>query len=164
MFEKVLVPLDGSQFSGRALPYAIEIAKRFGGEVILFQVVKQIPVVVPTAGGDAMAGPVATKMLIESAEVQNRRDVDRANRYLRKQLKKVVAQDVSGSYKTVIGEPAETIIDFCHKKAIDLVVMTTSGKSGLKRTLLGSVADKVIREPGIPVLAIRPKRRKTKKK
>jgi nucleotide-binding universal stress UspA family protein len=56
----------------------------------------------------------------------------------------------------VVGEPAEAIIEFCQKEAISLVIMTTTGKSGLKRALLGSVTDRVIREPGFPVFAIRP--------
>jgi nucleotide-binding universal stress UspA family protein len=68
-----------------------------------------------------------------------------------------------GSYFTVLGEPAKAIIKFCQEESVDLVVMTTSGKSGLKRAFLGSVADEVIREPGIPMLAIRPMRRGKKK-
>jgi nucleotide-binding universal stress UspA family protein len=56
------------------------------------------------------------------------------------------------------------IIRFYREKSVDLVVMITCGKSGLKRAFLGSLADEAIREPSIPALAIRPRRQRTKKK
>jgi nucleotide-binding universal stress UspA family protein len=163
MFERILVPLDGSRFSGRALPYTIEIAKCFGAEVLLLKVVRQTPLVAPT-GGSVMASPAATQMLIESAKAQDRRNIGKANRYLRAKSRELAAHGVGGSYHAVLGEPAKAIITFCQKQAVDLVVMTTSGKSGLRRAFLGSVADRVIREPGTPVLAIRPQRRREKDK
>jgi len=55
-----------------------------------------------------------------------------------------------------IGNPAQSIMQFSKKKNIDLIVMTTHGKSGLKRAVMGSIADVVIRESGKPVLVIRP--------
>lgn len=162
MFEKVLIPLDGSRFSGRALPYAIEIAKRFGGKVILLQVVHPTPVTVPTAGGDAMVSSATIQAIEQSAKAQDKRNIAHANRYLSSKLQEVNTTGASGTYHVVLGEPANAIISFCQKESVDLVVMTTSGKSGLKRAILGSVADEVIREPGIPVLAIRPERRRKK--
>jgi nucleotide-binding universal stress UspA family protein len=55
MFKKILVPLDGSRFSGRALIYASEIAKRFGGELMLFQAVSPTSVVTLSGGGAAQS-------------------------------------------------------------------------------------------------------------
>ncbi|MDD5287585.1 MAG: universal stress protein [Dehalococcoidales bacterium] len=163
MFDRILVPLDGSQFSGRALPYAMEIAKRFGGEVMLFQVVNPTPLVMSSAGNDAMLSPTATELVIESAREQDKRNIAKAKRYLTIKLREVKARGVSGTYHAVLGDPAKAIIRFCQKESVDLVVMTTSGKSGLKRAFLGSVTDKVVREPGIPVLAVRPKSHRAKK-
>lgn len=165
MFKKVLVPLDGSLFSNRALPYAIDIAKRFNAEVVLLQVVRETPMISPAVSSEAtaMASPEATQIIVESAKQQDKRKIGRAKRYLRTKLKQVTAHGINATYQAMLGEPAKTIIKFSKKESIDLVVMTTSGKSGLKRAFLGSVADEVIREPGIPVLAIRPKRRIKKK-
>ena len=161
MFNRVLVPLDGSRYSARALPYALEIAKRFSSEVMLLQVIHPAPVNIPTVAGDAMINTQAIEAVERSAQAQDRRDVAKAGRYLRTRTEKM--QGIRSSFHVELGEPAETIIKFSRKEAVDLVVMTTSGKSGLKRAFLGSVADKVIREPGIPVLAVRPGKRPSKK-
>ena len=61
-----------------------------------------------------------------------------------------------------MGTPAKSIIEFCQKEGVDLVVMTTHGRNGLKRAFVGSIADEVIRESGVPVLVIRPQRRRKK--
>jgi len=55
-----------------------------------------------------------------------------------------------------MGDIARSIIEFIEKENTDLVVMTTHGKSGLRRAVMGSIADVVIRESGKPVLVIRP--------
>lgn len=158
MFERILVPLDGSRFSGRALTYAIEIAKRFNSEVSL------IEVVTPTTPEQVTSlSAEATQIAKEAAQSQDRRHIERAKRYLSKKLQEVTAHGARGSYHTVLGDPAKTIIGFCQKESVGLVIMTTSGKGRLKRAILGSVADEVVRESGIPVLAIRPKKRRTQK-
>jgi nucleotide-binding universal stress UspA family protein len=119
MFEKILVPLNGSGFSNRTLPYAIEIARRFSGKIILFEVVSPTPAVMAAAGS-----PHATQMVVESAKTQEERNLARSKRFPGKTLKESI---------------------------------------GLKRSFMGSVADEVVRKPGIPVLAIRPDRRIAKK-
>ncbi|HEY92485.1 MAG TPA: universal stress protein [Dehalococcoidia bacterium] len=60
------------------------------------------------------------------------------------------------SYDVVIGDPAQSIMEFDKKERMDLIVMSTHGKSGLKRAIMGRVADAVIRDSGKPVLVIRP--------
>jgi nucleotide-binding universal stress UspA family protein len=158
MFRRILVPLDGSQFSERALPYAIEIARNFDAELMLLKVIRQTPIITsiaPTESG-VLASSDTTQIIVETAKQRDERNMDVAHRYLRKEMKKVTVKNINGTYHVVLGDPAKSITKFCQEKSIDLVVMTTSGKSGLKRAFLGSVADVVIREPGIPVLAIRP--------
>jgi nucleotide-binding universal stress UspA family protein len=70
------------------------------------------------------------------------------------------SQGIEGSYNVAVGNPARSIMKFSKRGHIDLVVMTTHGKSGLKRAIMGSVADAVIRESGKPVLVIRPQSRR----
>jgi nucleotide-binding universal stress UspA family protein len=158
MFERIVVPLDGSRFSASALSYAIEIAKQFGSEVTLIHVVTPTS---PTlwASPTGMSSPEVTELAIESAQLRDKENVQRARRYLKRKLRQVAAQGVKTTFHVSIGSPAISIIEFCEKEKVDLVVMTTSGRSGIKRAILGSVADEVIREPGIPVLAIRPRKR-----
>ncbi len=159
MFEKILIPLDGSRFSTKALPYAIEIARKFNSEVTLLQVVQPGRVMIPVEGPQTIPSPAMVELSIESEKRLNRKNISRAERYLRQKTKDLNKQGISATTRTLLGQPAETIIEYCRKEKIKLVVMTTSGKSGIKRAILGSVADRVIREPGIPVLVIHPEKR-----
>jgi nucleotide-binding universal stress UspA family protein len=167
MFERILVPLDGSQFSARALPYASEVAKRFHAEVILLQMVQMEPIVPALAPTGAMGvpntSPAAMQMMVDAARKQDKKNAAKAKRYLRGKIRDLQKQELKSSYSVMIGDAAQGIIDFCQQESVGLVVMTTTGKSGLKRAFLGSVADRVIREPGLPVLVIRPEKRPRKR-
>jgi len=156
MFERILVPLDGSGFSARALPYAVEIARRFGAELFLLQVVP--PTAPPTAIRSAAGqSRIAVEKALQQAHDDEKRNMTRARRYLREKLREVTAHGVKGSYHIEVGSPAESILEFCKKESVGLVVMTTHGRGGFKRAILGSVADKLIRDPSFPVLAVRPR-------
>ena len=157
MFERILVPLDGSRFSAQALDYAIEIAKRFSSETILIRVVIQA-----TYEDVISLSAEADKISKEGAQLRDKRNVEQAKRYLSAQLQQLTAQGVKGSTHVVVGNPPKLIIQFCKKENVDLAVMTTHGKSGIKRAVLGSVADELIREPGLPILAIRPSKQNRK--
>jgi nucleotide-binding universal stress UspA family protein len=161
MFKLILVPLDGSRFSSRALTYGIDIAQRFGAKLILMQAIPAATLAMPAAEAVGPS-PAATEILVEEARKQDKRNIASAKRYLTRKLKEVDSHGVSNSYRIVIGDPAYTIMSLCKKEHIDLVVMTTHGKSGFKRAILGSVADEVIRGSKIPVLVIRPPARKRK--
>ena len=152
MFKRILVPLDGSRLSGRALPYATEMVRCFGGEIILLRVV-------PSSKMSPME-TYALPEVIENAEKEtkekNNRNLAVARRYLRRNLKQILSQGIKGSQYAIMGTPAQSIIAFSHKTGIDLIVMTTHGRGGVKRTLLGSVSDEIVRESRLPVLTIRP--------
>lgn len=163
MFKKILVPLDGSRLSAKALPYAIEVAKQFKSEVILMQVVTPATPVVPISSEMGMVtSPLATQTAVQIAQAEDKRNALRAQRYLKAKMRQVTNNGIEASYHISIGSPAKSILDYCRKNKVDLVVMTTSGRSGLKRAILGSVADKVIRDPRYPVLVIRPQARRKK--
>jgi nucleotide-binding universal stress UspA family protein len=155
MFKRILVPLDGSRFALRAFGYAIEVAQRFESEVILMQVVKhKMPVT--TTGGPDIAGAMGAEIAMEAALMEAKRNTTRAKRYLSRKARRIASQDITQSYNVEVGDPAQCIISFSQKEHIDLIVMSTHGKSGLKRAIMGSVADAVIRESGKPVLVISP--------
>lgn len=155
MFKKILVPLDGSRFGIKALPYAIEIAKRFDSELVLMQVV------FPTIPGHVMSLNVeATEIAKKAAQKQDTRYINNAKRYLGGKIRNIKSHGIKSSYNVIMGDPTRSIISFIKKEHIDLVVMTTHGKSGFKRAVMGSVADAVIRESQKPVLVIRAKKNK----
>ena len=160
MFKRLLVPLDGSRFGSRALKYANEIAQRFSAQVLLLQVVRPAtPVAATTGVTPGIESPITVEMTMQAALQEDKRNVARAKRYLSQKFRGMRSQGIKGSYHVVVGDPAQSIMVFAQKEHIDLVVMTTHGKSGLKRAIMGSVADAVIRESGKPVLVVRPKKR-----
>jgi len=93
---------------------------------------------------------------VQAALEADKRNAARAKRYLRDKVRSIRSRHTKASYQVAIGDPAQSIMEFSKKGKIDLVVMTTHGKSGLKRAIMGSIADVVIRESGKPVLVIRP--------
>lgn len=154
MFKRILVPLDGSQPGEQAIPYAIEMAKRFDAEVALLRVA---PITrLTSAELSGQGNPLETELLISQARRRDKLRETKAGQYIQGKLGEIQAQGVSGSSQIAAGDPSKAILDFCRKENIDLVVMTTSGKGGIRRALVGSVADTLIRETRIPVLVVRP--------
>jgi nucleotide-binding universal stress UspA family protein len=155
MFKRILVPLDGSRFASRALPYAVEVAQRFSTEVVLIQVIRPATAVIdaPTPIG---VGPAGSEIAVQVALEADRRNAARARRYLSRKVRAMKSRHIRTSYHVLKGDIARSIIGFSEKENVDLVVMTTHGKSGLRRVVMGSVADVVIRESRKPVLVIRP--------
>jgi nucleotide-binding universal stress UspA family protein len=155
MFKRLLVPLDGSRFASRALRYAAEVAQRFSAEVILIQVINPATSVID-AGAPVGVSPVGSEIAVQAALEADKRNVARAKRYLSGKVRAIRTRHIQSSYRVLMGDTAHSIIEFSEKENIDLVVMTTHGRSGLKRAVMGSIADVVIRESGKPVLVIRP--------
>jgi nucleotide-binding universal stress UspA family protein len=161
MFKRILVPLDGSRFASRALRYAAEVAQRFGAEIVLIQVIKPATSVID-AGAPVGVSVAGSEIAVQAALEADKRNAARARRYLSGKVRAIRSRHIQSSYRVPIGDVAHSIIEFSEKQSIDLVVMTTHGKSGLRRAVMGSVADLVIRESGKPVLVIRPQRRSRK--
>jgi nucleotide-binding universal stress UspA family protein len=156
MLRRILVPLDGSCASEQALPYAVELAKKFDAEMLLLRVVRPSYPVSPVGpSGTGIVSPHTNELIVKSARQEESEALTGADRYLRKQAQQLTRLDIACTHEVMLGKPAESIIEFCEKESIDLVVMATSGKGGLKRAILGSVADKVARASGFPVLLVR---------
>ena len=159
MFKRILVPLDGSRLSLRALPYATEIVRCFNSEIILLRVVPLSPM--PPIGTYTLP-EVIEKAEKETAE-KNNRNLASARKYLQRNLKRIVPKGIKGSQHAIAGTPAKSIIELSQRKNVDLIVMTTHGRQGINRALLGSVSDEVVRESRLPVLTIRPQKGQMKK-
>ncbi len=155
MFSRIVVPLDGSPLSEKALPYAMEMARRFGSDVLLIQAISSV---FPEARERPENSPPVSKLdvLVKQAHGQDQRLKSAAEQYLASKVRDLEAGKVKGSYHVFVSTPFHTMMDYCVENGIDLVVMTTHGVGGLKRAIIGSTADKVVRESRIPVLLIRP--------
>lgn len=159
---KILVPIDGSECSNMAIEKASELAKLHDSDIILLHVddaEKEKPVVAasqtgPVPGvnnpGGAGAGPVAV-----STNPANPEDSERAKKILASAKSKLIAQEDKVTTLTMHGNPADVILSYAKQSDIDLIVMGSSSKSGLKRLLLGSVADKVAKNAEQSVYIIR---------
>lgn len=164
MFKRILVPLDGSRVSGQALSYAVDIAKRYQSELIIVRVVSPATVVPSSTATEIGIDPAAARIAVQSARIQDRANVERIRRYLRQKLRNLSAKGVEGTYHVAVGEPGKSIVWHSAEAKADLIVMMTSGKGGLKRAILGSVADEVVRKAGVPVLLLPKQRRRKRKK
>lgn len=155
MFTKILVPLDGSKRAESALPVAARIAKAIGGSIVLMRVV-----LIPSdysryMGVDPMAASYALSVEIPSAQEVIDSEVDAAKSYLRKIATSDVLTGITTETKVVVGPVAQSIISTVQSFGIDLITMCSHGYSGLKRWMIGSVAQKVAHHSPVPVLVLR---------
>lgn len=160
MYTRIVVPLDGSRFSTRALKYASDLASRYQASLLLVQVVQPVRVI-PPVDPTGLTNPAATSLTFEQASRQDSLNLARARRYLSRKARQMKALGVATAYQALEGDPADTIMKTARREKADLIIMATHGRSGFKRAILGSVADKVIRESGEPVLVVRPYRRRS---
>jgi nucleotide-binding universal stress UspA family protein len=145
MFERILVPLDGSELAETALPSAGVLAQKFQAELILVQVLQLIPEFV----GDPYSGIVFHEQV-----VQDRQLAEAYLNGLRRQLYELGAWPI----RTVTLEAhsvANTITKLACDKSVDLIVMSTHGRSGLSRLVHGSVAGQMLHDALCPVLLIK---------
>lgn len=141
MFEKILVPLDGSKMAEFALNHACTLKPR---ELILLRV--PLPQPVPL---DALAG---------YSWMPNDKTLDGAHEEATDYLNGVVDQlKMPCPARTMVcsGDEASVIVDSAENEAVDLIVMSTHGYSGLTRWILGSITERVLCEAACPVLTVR---------
>jgi nucleotide-binding universal stress UspA family protein len=156
MFKKVLVPLDGSEHSLKALEFAVQIAKKFGGKITLIHVYSVIdrPIIVPEPTTLTPAGfPVMT-----SAEISKVVEAARkaANRILADGEQKAKAEEVEVEKILIEGHTVQEIVRTAKEGTFDLIVIGARGISKIRELLLGSVTDGVIHHASCPVLVIKP--------
>jgi nucleotide-binding universal stress UspA family protein len=147
IIESVIVPLDGSELAESVLPAAVELAKRLDAEVVLFRAYN-IPYGAYSTG-DGFYDPVNLDLLLASVK-------DEATEYLARktdELKRSGLAKVSFTAKE--GFSADEIISFSRATPNSMITMGTHGRSGIKRVVLGSVTETVVRHADDPVLVLR---------
>ena len=141
---RVVVPLDGSPAAERALPVAMDLADDLG---IRIHLVRAIDAASPRAV--VRVGPAPASAY--AAAVEEARST--ATAYLEEQAKRVRARDISVTTEVREGAPAAELNALTRPG--DIIVMTTHGRTGIGRWLLGSVTERVVREAPVPVLVVR---------
>ncbi len=143
MYRTMLVPLDGSMLAEEVLPYANELAIRLGLELILLHVCEP----------KQSESKFMCKAYIEgAAEIIKKQPMVFQTKERGTQLKEKV---IEARTEVVEGNPAEEIVDYASENKADLILMATHGRSGIRRWVLGSTVDRVLRASEVPVWLIR---------
>lgn len=142
----VVVPLDGSAVAEAALPGVVDLAKKLDLEVVLFGAYR-----VPYgaySGADGYYG-INFEELTAAVKAET-------TEYLQKKTNELKAAGIAKvSYETSEGPAADEIIKFAKSKPASLIAMSSHGRSGVQRWVLGSVTETVVRHSGNPVLVLR---------
>jgi nucleotide-binding universal stress UspA family protein len=131
MFDKILLPLDGSQMAEAAIPYVRDLAARLGSDIFLVHVC-----------------PPEHQQYVHMHQIYMNSLVEGMKAFLKNPKTKIEAE-------VVVGDPLKTLFDYSRLKNINLIALTTHGSQGFKPWTLGDVADKIVRGSGIPTLLIR---------
>jgi nucleotide-binding universal stress UspA family protein len=143
--KKILVTTDMSDYSLAAMGYASSFGLLYSSKLYLLYVA-DMPPVVPVIQG------------VDFDDSLNRRTTEEG---IKKELEEFVSKRMNPDIKVTplvrTGVPAEEIRRFAEEEGIDLIVMATHGRTGLKHIVMGSVAEKVVRISSIPVLTVKPR-------
>lgn len=159
---KVLVPLDGSQFSRQVLPYVRSLLDPAAYAVMLLRV---------ASTPEGLTSPPPRPLALDGW-LMGRGDTDRAHPIFQSQVWDGLKAELRGNLEpqvnllaqagftvtTIVrfGDAAEEIIDVAEDEDVAMVVMATHGRSGLERLVMGSVAEAVLRHLHVPVMMVRP--------
>ena len=155
VYQKILVPLDGSELAERSLKHALAIAGETKlAQIILLTVVGPITLGLffPAEGFDCGGGVMAGDLLDELRKEQE----EKAKKYLNTIITRLSGKDYKLYPIIIIGRSSNEIVRFADSNNIDLIIMSTHGRSGIGRWVMGSVTDSVLHSSRVPVLVIPP--------
>ena len=143
MITRILIPFDFSENSLLALPFALDLAKRYEAELLLVHVVDPFYYVAAYAGPDPVRGAEILRAEVRSAG----NELIKLAEPLRQQGAKC---------RTLVKEGTAyiEIVNVARDEHVDMIVMATHGRTGVSRLLIGSVAEKVVRTSECPVLTV----------
>jgi len=141
---KILVPIDGSECSLNAAKYAIKVAKDENADLFCIHVIASVPY------GYA-SSPPAIDQYFKDIEEKAQSWFDKVRDLAKNEGIPELKTETFADVKSVIG----SIIDYATSRDVDLIVIGTRGRTGLKRFLMGSVANGVVQHAHCPVLLVR---------
>ena len=145
MYNKILVPLDGSPEAECVIPHLETIAKTGVEDIELISVVE--PIEIPTRGRIALSEDDLKQITLELKS--------ETHKYLDQVAKRLTRAGIKVHPIILTGKPAESLIHYIDSNDIDLVIMATHGRSGITRLFWGSIAEKVLRSVNVPVLLVK---------
>ena len=142
----ILLPTDFSECGNFALSYATSMARKFGASIIFLHVIEPI---VPSVGYSGMTEPLPIADISDQLE-------DSAERELPKFADCEDCAGLEVEEMIVHGEAASEIVRVAKDREVDLIVVSSHGRTGLGRILFGSTAEAVVRHASCPVLVVKP--------
>jgi universal stress protein A len=142
--KKILVPVDFSECSNKAVQYAEAMAKQFNAELLLLHVVEEY---LPTS---ELVLVDTTAMLQELCDTA-KRDI--------KKIQEQIGPGVEANIELRSGAPYNEIVRAAKQLDIDLIIMATHGRTGFVHTFMGSTTERVVRHAACPVLVVRERQR-----
>lgn len=146
MFKKIMVPLDGSSFAEEALPYARGLAEYARATILLARVDEGHE---PPPGVFVPATAIPEVFQLSAGE------------YLEQQAARLTMGGLAVQTIVLEGRVPDALLRCARDENVDLIVMSTHGRTGLSRLLMGSVAEQIVHGAPCPVLLIRPQARST---
>ena len=143
----ILLPTDFSECGNYALSYATSLARKFGASIICVHVIEPI---VPTVGYSGMTEPLPIADISDQIE-------DSAERELPKFAECEECAGLDVEELIVHGDAASEIVRVARERLVDLIVISSHGRTGLGRILFGSTAEAVVRHASCPVLVVKPR-------
>ncbi len=144
MFSRILVAVDGSPFSERALKCAVDLAKKYTAKLIIVHVVlRRFYAVTPSE-----AGVLATTVFVKEMEAEGKEIISKAETYAK-------TQGADYECRLLQGVPAEEIVKTSRSENVDLIVIGSRGLTEVRAFLLGSVSDKVSHHAKCPTLIVK---------
>lgn len=140
MFRRILIPLDGSELAEKALKKALEIAKSYGSTILLTRVVPLID----------LCGEYSSVAFIETLQ----RMRDKSQNYLNQKLDELSTEQLKIDAAVLVGNPASRVVELAKEREIDLIVISSRGRTGLARWYFGSTAEDIARRSSLPVLLL----------
>ena len=150
MYNKIMVPLDGSELAECVMPHVEAITTGCKiTNVVFVRVVApiQLPVRLPAQGELGFQEK-------DRREIQEQRKKT-AEAYLDKIVQKTALEGAALSYEVLEGNVAETLAQWAEQNGVDLIIIASHGRSGVGRWVMGSIADRLLRSVCVPVMMIR---------
>ena len=147
MYDRILVPLDGSKLAERILPYATLLSRTFGTRIELLRAVS--PPSMVSDGSYAEIANLPHRMAPSDL-------VEYASKYTKGVEDNLTSSGMAATSTTELGNPADVIAEHAAKEPNTLVAMSTHGRTGMARWVMGSVTDKVVHQIDQPMLVVRP--------
>jgi nucleotide-binding universal stress UspA family protein len=152
MFKKILVCLDGSNFSEQILQYVLEETIRTDIKIILLRVIQ-----VPHSIGKVPPGVISSVPPVPPSPEQLAEEETKVKEYLDGKAKSLKESGIKVECVAITGNPGEAIVNYANNNKVDLIAIATHGRTGIKRMIFGSVTEYVIKNSGAPILLIKPK-------